>query len=81
MVPAGEALQHQTAREQIRTYAAVLLRHRDAEVAVASQFGKGGRGPPFLRIHARCQRIQFAPAVLTGGLEGCRLLGAQIERG
>ena len=80
VIPARDRLQHQAAGEQIRTDAAVTLRHRDAEVATLAEPGKCRRRPPFLAIHARGQRVELLARVLIGAGERLLLLRGQIER-
>ena len=80
MVPAREPLQHEAAREEIDARAAVLLGHGDAEIALGAELGEGLRRPPFLRVHARGQRVQLPARVVAGRFEHRLLLGGQVER-
>ena len=79
VVPAAEALQHQTGGEKVEAGAAILFGDRDAEQSVVADLGKGLLGPPFLRVHARRQVVEFVSGEPVGLIEDRPLVFVEVE--
>ena len=79
MVPAAERLRDQARRDEIKPHAAIFLRDGDAEQTLRADLGEGVLRPPFLRIHARRERVKLVARESVGGPENELLIGIELE--
>ena len=79
MIPARKGLQHQATVEQVAAGAAIFLWRRDPAETSCTDLLKNLIWPPLVAVHARRQRVEFAPSELVGALEQGLLLIVDIE--
>ena len=80
MVPAAERLRDEARGDEIKPHAAIFRRDRDAEETLRADLGEGVLRPPFLRIHARRERVKLAARESISGPENELLIGIELER-
>ena len=73
VVPAGEALQHETCGQKVLAGPAVLLGNGDAKEAIVADLGKRRFRPPLVAVHPLAERIKLLVCEAVSLIEDCLL--------